>query len=1180
MGEFIHLHNHTEYSLLDGCARIDKLVKTAVASGARAVAITDHGNVYGAIKFYNACKKNKIKPILGCEFYVANDLKLKTRDNNPRYHLVLLAKNLTGFQNIMKLSSIGFVDGFYDRPRIDYEVLKQYSEGIICLSGCIAGALSKILLDDERMDPYGDAVEYALKTKSMFAEGDYYIEIQNHGLKEELRVLPLLRKIAKEIGVKTVATNDLHYIDKKDAHAHDVLLCIQTAKDYDDPTRFRFPNDEFYYKSYEEMAALMGEEESLATTVEIADKCDVKIIFNDYCIPYYQPPADYMEEAKALMGEYLPEKNMKDDAAYLIHMAFEGLIKRYGVIDDAMAHRAKYELNTIISMGFASYYLIVWDFINYAKSHDIPVGAGRGSGVGSIIAYAIRITDVDPLKYDLIFERFLNSSRQSMPDFDVDFCSDRREEVIDYVREKYGHDHVTQIITFGKMKKKNAIKNVARVFKIPFSESNALVKNIVDNDKHVHIKDLLDEDGPNAVPELIELYRNETYKEIFDVASAIEDLPKDRGKHAAGVIICPVPVSQKIALSRNGDDITTQFDMTECESLGLLKMDFLALKTLTDIKMACDFVEKYESVKLDFHELGYEDKNVYQLIGNGETDTVFQLESGGMKTFMKQLRPTLLEEIIAGVSLYRPGPMDYIPKYVENKQHRNNIDYRNPLLEPILKNTYGIIVYQEQAMRITQALAGYTLNEADNFRKLISKKKTELFPAEKKKFVAGCKANGISEEFADTIWAELEKFGSYAFNKSHAAAYSVLSYQTAFLKNYYPVEYLCAVMNNRLGNPDDTTKYLKLIKDMGIELFPPDINKSEGLFLPEKGGIRYGLVCIKNVGRSAVDGIVKERNANGEFKDFSDFARRVPNDALNRRMIESLIKGGAFDCFGKTRSTLMENFEEIITIETKAKSIADGGQMFFDFLTETDFRYREVKDNRRQKLMDEKEVLGRYLSGHPLDGYEDEFKSFNFNTSMLLPIERDTAVEDENGEEEIEVTYQVKNGDRVYFGGMLSGVTIKISKKTGKKWGYAILEDMNGSTEVVFYNRAYSECRQYILDDALVRVRGKVVINPDSPPKIEVISVAPWALVEKEDVIDDRRLCIRIENDISLYERILSVLEANRGSGCKVIIQVETPREDGTIDKRGYQMPFTVMNADGLKMTLIGLVGYNNVKII
>lgn len=1167
MKEFIHLHNHTEYSLLDGCTRITQLVSEAKKQGARAVAITDHGNVYGAIKFYKECQKQGIKPIIGCEFYICENHKLKSKENNERYHLILLAKNLNGFHNLMKLSSIGYVDGFYDRPRIDFDVLAQYSKDLICLSACVAGGVSRHITDGNSPDPYGDALAYAKRTQALFDEGDYYIELQNHFIKEELQALPLLRKLAREIGAKTVATNDLHYLKKSDAKAHDVLLCIQTAKDYDDPKRFRFPNDEFYYKSYDEMLEVIGEEESLDNTIEIADKIDLKIIFKNYLIPKYEPPEGYV-----------------DDADYLRRMAYDGLKMRYGEITPKIKERADHELDTIISMGFASYYLIVWDFINYAKSHDIPVGAGRGSGVGSIVAYAIKITNVDPLKYDLLFERFLNSSRQTMPDFDVDFCSDRREEVIDYVRRKYGYDHVTQIITFGKMKKKNAIKNVCRVFKIPFSESNALVKNITDDDKSVHIPDLIKEGGSHAVPELIELYKNDTYKEIFDIAIQLEDLPRDRGKHAAGVIICPYPVSEKVALSRNGDDITTQFDMTECEELGLLKMDFLALKTLTDIKMAQDFTEKYEHVKVNFDELGYEDKEVYQMIGNGETDTVFQLESSGMKNFMKQLKPSLLEEIIAGVSLYRPGPMGEVPHYIYNKQHQSSIVYQHPLLEPVLKTTYGIIVYQEQAMKITTVLAGYTLNEADNFRKFISKKKKDEAPQQKAKFVSGCLSKGVDQEFAEKIWEELETFGSYAFNKSHAAAYSVLTYQTAFYKHYYPVEYLCAVMNNRLGNPDDTTKYLKLIKDMGIKLLPPDINESEGLFLPENGGIRYGLVCIKNVGRNAIDGVVKERKQNGKYASFSDFIRRAPTDAINRRMIESLIKGGAFDCFGHNRSTLMANYESILSRELQSKELMGSGQMCFDFMLDDDYKYVEVKENKRMKLVNEKEVLGRYLSGHPLDGYEEEFKVFNFDTSKILPIKRDEEVVDdleevEEEQEERPEVYQVNNGDRIYFGGLLSQVTIKTSKKTGKRWGFATIEDMAGSAEIVFYTRVLEQYKSLLVDDNLVRIKGKINIGDDGVPKIEVLAVSEWVLQEKEEFVDNRTLCIRIENDESLFERVRELMEKNRGSGCKVIIQVDTYTDKG-VEKNGYRLPFTVANPDSLKSTLISMVGYNNVKII
>lgn len=1168
MKEFIHLHNHTEYSLLDGCCRINALVDKAAESGARAVAITDHGNMYGVMKFYHACLDKKIKPIIGCEFYVTEDLKLKDKEHSTRYHLILLAKSLQGFHNLIKLSSIGYVDGFYDRPRIDYEVLKTHSEGLVCLSGCVAGALSQFLLDPNRSDPYGDALAYAKKTMEMFEPGDYYIEIQNHGLADELKVLPLLRKIAKELGIKTVATNDLHYLNKSDAKAHDVLLCIQTMRDYDDPTRFRFPNDEFYYKSYDEMLELFGEEESLLATVEIADKCDYQIPLKQYKIPKYQLPEGF-----------------ETDKDYLEYLAFNGLKERYGTITPEIEERARYELDVINTSGYNSYFLIVWDYINYAKSQGIPVGPGRGSGVGSIIAYAIKITDVEPLQYDLIFERFLNPSRRTMPDIDVDFCSDRREEVIDYVHRKYGDENVVQIITFGKMKKKNAIKNVARVFKIPFSESNALVKYITDNDKKVHIKNLLDPNDKNSVPELIELYKNEKYKNIFDIAMEIEDMPRDRGKHAAGVIIGSSAVSNTVPLSRNGEDITTQFDMNECEELGLLKMDFLALKTLTDIKMACDFVHEYKGKDVDFHQLGYEDQEVYKMIGNGETETVFQLESGGMKSFMKQLKPTLLEEIIAGVALYRPGPLEYIPQYVYNKQHQDKIDYRHPKLKDILKTTYGIIVYQEQAMRITQVLAGYTMAEADNFRKFISKKKMEEVPAQRKKFVDGCVANDVDRGFAEKLWDDLEAFGNYAFNKSHAAAYAVLSYQTAYLKHYYPVEYLCSVINNRLGNFDDTGKYLKLIKDMGLTLYQPDINASGGIFLPEKDGIRYGLVCLKNVGKAAIDAVVAERNKNGPFKDLSDFIRRVPSEAINKRMVESLIKGGAFDCFGYNRTTLMANYEQVMDMEANTKKLLSDGQMVFDFMLRSNYKYKVLPENEKVKLAFEKDVAGRYITGHPLNRYAKEFEKFRFNTSMLLPVKVEETVEEGEGTEEDAAVsekeiYQVKNGERVSFGGILSGVTVKTSQKTGQRWGYATLEDLYGSTEIVFYGNTYKNYSGLLTDDAIVKLSGKIVLAEDLPPKIEVLAVTPWEVSDAAPVEDDRTLCLRLGDDKYLFDRVMAYLKDHIGPGCKVIVQLESTAPDGTRKAKGYRMNFTVEGVDMLKSDLIGMLGYGNVKII
>ncbi len=1150
MGTFVHLHNHTEYSLLDGYARINKLAKKAAAEGAPAVAMTDHGNMYGAIKFYKACKAAGIKPIIGIETYTCHDMSLKDREHSDYFHLILIAKDLEGFHNCMNVSSAGFVDGFYNKPRVDEKVLRANSRGVICLSACIAGEISQLLLDGK----YDEAVACATNFKDIYGD-DFYIELQNHGMEEELRVLPLLKKIAAEIGVKTVVTNDLHYIEKSDAKAHDVLLAIQTQKDIDDPTRWRFPNDEFYYKSYEQMLELMGgDEEPLKTTLEIADKVNVEIPFHVYTIPHYDPPEGYA-----------------DDKDYLRKMAYKGLEERYGVITPDIQKRADYELDVICRMGFASYYLIVWDFINYGKTHGVPIGPGRGSGAGSIIAYAIHITEIDPLRYGLIFERFLNPERQTMPDFDIDFCSDRREKVIDYVRDKYHVDHVAQIITFGMMKKKNAIKNVARVYKIPFANANALVKNIHDNDKKVHIPNLLDPNDPNAVPELIEMYNNNPlYKEVLDLAAQIEDMPRDRGKHAAGVIICSRPVAEVVALSRNGEDITTQFDMTECEELGLLKMDFLAIETLTDIDRCEELIERYRGVKIDFDKIGYEDQNTYKMIGTGDCDAVFQLESAGMKNFMKRLKPTLIEEIIAGVSLYRPGPMQYVDTFVENKQHRDKIDYRHPKLEPILQNTYGVIVYQEQAMFITQALAGYTMAQADNFRKFISKKKVEQIPEQRKRFVDGCVANGVAEEFAMTMWAELEKFGAYAFNKSHAAAYSVLTYQTAYLKCYYPLEYFCAVINNRINKPDDTGKYLRVIKEHGITVLPPDINHSEGLFIPEGEAVRYGLICIKNVGKAAVDAIVQERKNNGEYKSFSDFVRRAGGESVNKRMLESMIKGGVFDCFGKNRATMMANYEKILDIELGNKNLLGSGQMFFDFMLQDDYKYVEVSESKLARLQLEKEVLGRYISGHPLDGHESEMTGFTFDSTMFVPIEKEPIEEEEEGEETEE--YPVKNGDLVFFGGVLSDVIVKVNAKSGKKWAAAVCEDLNGSFDVVFFGRAYDTYKTLIHDDALVKIKGKVAVVEGGKPKIEAQSVYGWGLEEvKEEPQDDRVLCLRIDNDPELYDKVMGILSDYRGGSNAVKIQM-----DGKL----YELGFRIMGIDSLKNSLTGILGYRNVKIL
>lgn len=1165
--EFIHLHVHTEYSLLDGAAKIKNLVAAVKKQGASAVAMTDHGNMFGTVKFYNACKEAEIKPIIGQEFYVANDLHNKKSSknadseddtSNPKYHLVLLAKNTNGYKNLAKLSSIGYVDGFYGKPRIDLNVLEKYSTDLICMTACLGGALPSLLLSKTSADPYGDALAYAKRMKAMFAEGDFYIELQDHGLPEQKQTNPLLVKIARELKVKCVATNDAHYINKSDAEMHDILLCIQTASDYDDPKRMRFSNDEFYLKTYDEMYELFKWcPEAITTTLEIAEKCN-------FAFPKKKDTIPVFENEEGL-----------SPADYLRKICYEGLHDRYGeTLPQEYIDRAEHELGIIIRMNFPSYFLIVWDFIRYAKSEGIPVGAGRGSGVGSIVAYAIRITDVDPMKYGLIFERFLNPDRVSMPDFDVDFCGERRDEVISYVRRIYKPDHVAQIITFGTMKSKQAIKDVARVFKLPFAEVNELLKNVKIADKKIKIANLIDEKDPSRVKELVEMYRsNPTYKKVLDIAIQIEDMPRNRGKHAAGVIICSDPLIDTIPLAKNGDDVTTQFDMTECESLGLLKMDFLALKTLTDVQMCKDFVKGLHGKDIDFDKLGYEDPNVYGLIASGDTETVFQLESSGMKDFMKKLKPNLLEEIIAGISIYRPGPIDMMPFYIKNKLDNSLITYKVPALEPILKETYGITVYQEQAMKITQAVAGYTMAAADNFRKFISKKQgDEKEKIESEKFINGCVKNGYDEKFATELWAELKAFGSYAFNKSHAAAYAVLSYQTAYMKCYYPVEYMCSVINNRLGNADDTTKYLRLIKQMNIELLQPDINNSYALFRPENGKIRYGLACIKNVGRQAIDEVIRLRDEDGKFKDFSDFARRVPSTLLNRRMIENLIMGGAFDCFNHTRRTLLENYATILDLESANADLINGGQMFFDFMVEEEYSYKEIPETKKERLAYEREVAGRYITGHPLDGHEEDFEQFSFNLGMLKKEDAAGFEDDvEAAAEPKETVYAIESGREVRLGGIISNIQIKISKNK-KRWVLANFEDMHDSIEITMFQATLDRYAQYLVEDNLVIIRGRVSYSEGSAAKIDVREISPLMLSGHDTVytFDRRKLCIRLEeDDWDTFERVERILKAHHGEN-EIIFQ---------IGGKAFRVGYTTGDLDKITDSIIGLVGSANVKI-
>ncbi|MDR3186594.1 MAG: DNA polymerase III subunit alpha [Christensenellaceae bacterium] len=1187
---FVHLHNHTEYSLLDGAAKVKDLVLRAKRDNAPAVAITDHGNVYAAIQFYDLCKANGIKPIIGCEFYVADNMhsrnEICTDDDNKskRSHLILLAKNHEGFLNLSRLTSLSYTDGFYYKPRIDLDLLEKYSTGLICLTACIAGAVPQLLLNNN----YSEAMSYAKRMKSMFSDGDFYIELQDHNMVAEKQVLPLLFRLSRDLNVKCVATNDLHYINKKDSDMHDVLLCIQTRKRFDEPDRMRFPNNEFYYKTYDEMNALFGwvnNGEALETPFEIAEKCDLKFAYNEYQIPKFNCPNDTPPDL------------------YLRQISDIGLLSRYDKITPEIRERADNELRVIIDMGFSEYYLIVWDFISFAKSKGIPVGAGRGSGVGSIIAYAIGITNVDPLKYNLIFERFLNINRTSMPDFDIDFCYNRRNEVIQYVKNKYGADRISQIITFGKMKTRAALKDVARVFNIAYNDISTITKKLdslkivqdpssPDKTLPITISAIIDSQSPYAIPDIIDKYNSDPdYKRILDIAKQIENMPRNTSIHAAGIVIYKNPAIDTIPLAKNGDEITTQFNMIEVEKLGLLKMDFLALITLTDVKLAHDYVYAGTGHDINFEELGYEDPSVYSFIGTGNTDAVFQLEGSGMKKFMSQLKPKQFEDIIAGISMYRPGPMDNISEFIKNRNNPDGIQYIHPKLKPILDVTYGIIVYQEQAMTITRVLAGYDMTRADYFRGIMSKKKKDKIPAERNVFlygkqdkntnIPGCIANGVSESVGRRVFADIESFASYAFNKSHAAAYAVLSYETAYYRLYYPVEFMAAVINNRIRKSDDTKKYMQVLKNLNIPLLAPNINKSEQLFAPIDKSIMYGLACIKNVGSMAMAYVVKERKDNGPFEDLYDFIKRTSSMNINKRAVESLIKGGAFDCFGETRATLLANYERIISLLEHSNRHIDTKQYsIFDMFTSTPSKYaydRLPELPTRDKLVAEKEMLGMYITGHPLAGYEKEFEAFNFNTSLLPKrVNYDEIEEEEEIEEHLEkeqYSGPLHDGMEVFAGGLIADSNIK-RLKDGKEMAVIVLEDMYDKIELLAFAKVLGTRKNYIVKDNLVKISGRLTLREDEV-KIVLSDIYPWDLEFKEmatrEVVDSRILYVNITSTIDayIYTRIMNILSSHAGSSTVRF------QRNGKI----LEPPVKIRDIDATAKELSGLIGMENIKI-
>ncbi len=1195
MKEFVHLHVHTEYSLLDGLARIKKLVKMTKERGWRAVAMTDHGNMFGTIKMYEACIEAGIKPIIGCEFYICQD-HLNKSGREDTGHLILIAKNNTGYHNLLKLISIAHVEGMYYKPRIDYKLLEKYHEGIICLSACLAGHLQKFILQ-RRFD---EARELAIWFKNLFGD-DFYIEIQNHNLPEDKEVILGQTKLAKELGIKLVATNDVHYLNREDSELQDTLMCVAMHKFVDETDRLKFATDEFYYKTYEEMLeALPGFEEALENTLEIADKCDV-IIQTKSMFENSKIDRKYgLPSGQNYIPNYIPETG-ESSYEYLRRMAYEGLKKLYPNITQNLLDRMEEELGLIKKQGFVEYFLIVWDYINYARQNGIPVGPGRGSGAGSLVAYCIGITKVDPIKYNLFFERFINPERVSMPDFDVDFCKDRRSEVIEYVKRKYGADHVAGIVTFGSMKAKNALRDIGRVLRVPLADVNRLAKEIpnfppdgLKKNEPVLKYYFGREEDPKyekfVIPELKQAYEDDPQiKKMVDMAIKVEGVPRNCGMHAAGVLIAPEAVDTFVPLARNGDEIVTEFDMIEIEHLGLLKMDFLGLVTLTDIKKALDYVKENHGLEIDFYNMEYDDPKVFELISAGKTDAVFQLESAGMKRFMKDLGPTCMDDIIAGISLYRPGPMDSIPEFVRCKKDPSAVKYDDPCLESILDVTYGCIVYQEQVMKITQVMAGFTLGQADNIRRIMGKKQVEKIAAERVKFVDGYDDEksgvhipgavklGHKREVAEKVFDKMAEFAKYAFNKSHAAAYAYLGYQTAYLKTYYEVELLTAVLNNRITNLDEVKKYTAFAKKEGIEVLAPDINKSRTYFKTENGNIRFGLAALKGVGSTVIDEIIKERENGGEFKSFEDFISRATIPVLNKRVLESLIVSGAFDCFGKYRSQLMAVYGVAVDRAIRDSKNKKTGQFsMFDSFSEIKEEFNsldwpDIKEYNKETLLKfEKDIVGIYISGHPLDDYMDYYEKFNLTSDMLAPKEEELGDEESEGLEDEAVYEQVYDGMKVTCGGIVTEKR-KIMKD-GKEMAFIKLEDLNGIIEVSLFANVYPKFKTFIDEEALITVKGRISMR-NGTPSVTAEEIIPWKRKHEESKHEqDQKLYLKLDTkDIDLFTKVTSVLKSYPGD-TEVVIKC-------TSTNRPFAFRQKVQTGNYLLNELYGLLGVDNVKV-
>ena len=1068
---FVHLHVHTEYSLLDGSNKIKEYVARVKELGMNSAAITDHGVMYGVIDFYRAAKEAGIKPILGCEVYVAPKSRFDRELSGGEeryYHLVLLAENNTGYDNLVKIVSKGFTEGYYYKPRVDMELLNQYHEGIIALSACLAGEVQTYIT--KRMPD--EARKAARKYEACFGKGNYFLELQDHGIPEQRLVNTELLKMSKELDIPLVATNDVHYTYAEDAEPHDILLCLQTGKKLADEDRMRYEGGQYFVKSEEEMKGLFPYAwEAVENTQVIADRCNVEIKFGETKLPHYEVPEGY------------------DSWTYLNKLCDDGLAERYGdgsqpagATGQTLRERLDYELGVIKRMGYVDYFLIVWDFINYAKSNGIPVGPGRGSAAGSIVSYCLKITNIDPIRYDLLFERFLNPERVSMPDIDVDFGPDGRQDVIDYVSRKYGAEKVVQIVTFGTLAAKGVIRDVARVMDLPYAFADSIAK-MVPNELNITLDLALEKN-----PEFRKLYQeDEQVHTLIDMCKRLEGLPRHTGMHAAGVVICPEAADEFVPLSRGSDGaIVAQFTMTTLEELGLLKMDFLGLRNLTVIRDAVNFIEQTTGERVDIDNIDYNDPQVLAYIGTGKTEGIFQLESAGMKNFMKELRPQSLEDVIAGISLYRPGPMDFIPRYIKGKNNHDEVVYSCPQLEPILKPTYGCIVYQEQVMQIVRDLGGYTMGRSDLVRRAMSKKKQSVMEKERANFiygnaeegVPGCVSKGISEQIAGGIYNDMMDFAKYAFNKSHAACYAVVALQTAWLKFYHPVEFMAALMTSVIDNPKKVSEYILTCRNMGIQLLPPDINQGQSGFSVTDGKVRYALTAIKGVGRPVIEAIVAERRGRGPFTNLKDFITRMADKDLNRRAIENFIKAGALDSLGGTRKQFMSVYVQILDHIVKDKKSNLAGQMsLFDIADDSqkeefDIRMPEVGEyTEEMKLAFEKEVLGIYLSGHPLESYQELWQKYITNNTNDFALEEETN------------TVRVTDQSTAIVGGMISNKTVKYTK-TNQVMAFLELEDLVGTVEIVVFPRDYEKYGSLLAEDAKIFVKGRVSVEEDKDAKL------------------------------------------------------------------------------------------------